>query len=255
MYSRYIKDMPLKSGPNKGELSAPEIRKLIRGHNKLTNIKVPPGLDRAGLIKFLKSKRYAVDHVNKMLIDKSMGQGRGRKIDLEKAERLTKPVPKTEEQKAATKAKKDVKVAATKKREGDLIKAGATLAKVRADTKVKKAANVKKKAASDELDRRVAVRTAQAKKRTDILKENGIPTLEDYRSGIEKISGGKILSELSAAKRKAVADFANSVEKKLSAAGATDMNVLSPGPASIMRDVGNLERHFDFLATKLLKKA
>ena len=62
MYSRYIKDMPLKSGPNKGELSAPEIRKLIRGHNKLTNIKVPPGLDRAGLIKFLKSKRYAVDH-------------------------------------------------------------------------------------------------------------------------------------------------------------------------------------------------
>tara|TARA_R110000765_G_scaffold4869_2_gene15300 strand:+ start:2060 stop:2500 length:441 start_codon:yes stop_codon:yes gene_type:complete len=146
MYSRYIKDMPLKSGKNKGELSAPEIRKLIRGHNKLTNIKVPPGLDRAGLIKFLKSKRYAVDHVNKMLIDKSMGQGRGRKIDLEKAERLTKPVPKTEEQKAATKAKKDVKVAATKKREGDLIKAGATLAKVRADTKAKKATKLLKKA-------------------------------------------------------------------------------------------------------------
>ena len=41
--------MPLKNG----ELSGPEIRVLIRGHNKLAQIKVPAGLDRDGLIKLI----------------------------------------------------------------------------------------------------------------------------------------------------------------------------------------------------------
>jgi hypothetical protein len=46
-------------------MTAAEIRTLIKGHNKLVNIKVPTGLDRDGLIKFLKSKKFEIDHKNK----------------------------------------------------------------------------------------------------------------------------------------------------------------------------------------------
>tara|TARA_R110001632_G_scaffold220253_1_gene350169 strand:+ start:1500 stop:2936 length:1437 start_codon:yes stop_codon:yes gene_type:complete len=123
--------MPLKNG----ELSGPEIRVLIRGHNKLAQIKVPPGLDRDGLIKFLKSKKYTVDHKKKRLVDDiSGGSGRGRKVTLETAKKITKPKPKTDEQKAATKAKKDMKAKATKDKEDAIkaegVKQGAALQRV-----------------------------------------------------------------------------------------------------------------------------
>ena len=49
------------------QLTLTEIRTLIRGHNKMSQIKVPSGLDRDGLIKFLKSRKYKVDHVKKIL--------------------------------------------------------------------------------------------------------------------------------------------------------------------------------------------
>ena len=55
--------MVLKRGPNKGELSAAEIRTLIRGHNKLAQIKVPTGLDRDGLIK-RSQQRHLLLNVN-----------------------------------------------------------------------------------------------------------------------------------------------------------------------------------------------
>ena len=81
----------------KGELTGAEIRTLIRGHNKLVNIKVPKGLDRDGLIKFLKSKKYEVDHKNKTLVYKSIN--RCKAVSLQIAKNLTKPKPKTELQK------------------------------------------------------------------------------------------------------------------------------------------------------------
>tara|TARA_R110000751_G_scaffold54754_1_gene117653 strand:- start:697 stop:1425 length:729 start_codon:yes stop_codon:yes gene_type:complete len=123
--------MPLKNG----ELSGPEIRKLIRGHNKLAQIKVPTGLDRDGLIKFLKSKKYTVDHEKKMLVDNiSGGSSRGRRITLAKAKDITKPQPKSDAQKAATKAKKDEKAKVMKSKEDAIkaegVKQGAALQRV-----------------------------------------------------------------------------------------------------------------------------
>ena len=122
--------MPLKNG----ELSGPEIRVLIRGHNKLAQIKVPLGLDRDGLIKFLKSRKYTVDHKNKRLVDTTTGDSRGRITTLSTAKTITKPKPKTDEQKATTKAKKDMKAKATKDKEDAIkaegVKQGAALQKV-----------------------------------------------------------------------------------------------------------------------------
>ena len=81
------------------ELTMSEIRVLIRGHNKLSQIKVPSGLDREGLIKFLKSRKYTVDHVKKRLVDTTTGNSRGRITTLATAKDITKSKPKTDAQK------------------------------------------------------------------------------------------------------------------------------------------------------------
>lgn len=148
--------MPLKNG----ELSGPEIRKLIRGHNKLAQIKVPTGLDRDGLIKFLKSKKYTVDHEKKMLVDNiSGGSTRGRRITLAKAKDITKPQPKSDAQKAATKAKKDEKAKVMKSKEDAIkaegVKQGAALQRVvskRTKAKAKPAPKVAPKVKEVKLD-------------------------------------------------------------------------------------------------------
>ena len=132
--------MPLKSGPNKGELTAAEIRKLIRGHNIGVTIKVPPGLDRDGLIKFLKDRKFEIDHVKQQLIDKR--PERGKSISLEVAKARTKPVPKTEEQKQSQMDKKVKKAKETKEKEDSIkaegVKQGAALQRVIAKKKAKK---------------------------------------------------------------------------------------------------------------------
>ena len=125
--------MPLKNG----ELSTPEIRKLIRAHNVLVSIVIPPKSTRQQIIDILDKKGYTVNHKNKAIIRKD------KKIDkinvnLTRADRVLKKPEKTQEQKDAMKASKEKKAAKLKQREGDLIKAGATLAKVRAKAKAKK---------------------------------------------------------------------------------------------------------------------
>ena len=87
----------------KGELTSAEIRTLIRGHNKMTNIKVPKGLDRDGLIKWLKGRNFEVDHKNKKLVDKA--PSRGKVATLETSKAITKPKSKTQPKK--TKDQKD----------------------------------------------------------------------------------------------------------------------------------------------------
>jgi hypothetical protein len=84
--------MPYKTGEFKGELTSAEIRKLIRGHNKMSNIKVPKGLDRNGLIKWLKGRKFEVDHKNQRLVDKA--PARGKITTLATAEVITKRKPK-----------------------------------------------------------------------------------------------------------------------------------------------------------------
>ena len=73
-----------------GEMTAPELRKLIRAHNILSKIVIPKGTDREGLIKLIEGKNYKVDHKDKVIRPK---QQRGKQITLKKAEELTKPKP------------------------------------------------------------------------------------------------------------------------------------------------------------------
>lgn len=121
----------------KGELTGAEIRKLIRGHNKLTNIKVPTGLDRDGLIKFLKSKKFEVDHKNKRLIDKA--PRRGKSVSLETAKAITKPKPKTALQKQKAEEAKAEKAEKKKKEERMIRKKAVEEEKKRAKPKPKTA--------------------------------------------------------------------------------------------------------------------
>lgn len=85
--------MSSKSKVPSGELTAPELRKLIKAHNILSKIVIPKGTDREGLIKLIEGKNYVVDHKNKVIRPK---QQRGKQIKLSKAEELTKPKPKKE---------------------------------------------------------------------------------------------------------------------------------------------------------------
>ena len=86
-----------------GEMTAPELRKLIRAHNILSKIVIPKGTDREGLIKLIEGKNYKVDHKDKVIRPK---QQRGKQITLKKAEELTKPKPVSEEVKKQRAEKK-----------------------------------------------------------------------------------------------------------------------------------------------------
>lgn len=104
--------MPYKTGKMKGELTTAEIRKLIRGHNILTSIKIPKGATRDEIIKMVEQKGYMINHEKKSL-DPKGGIRKGQpRVKLEKAKELTKPKPKTELQKqkaAESKAEKEEK--------------------------------------------------------------------------------------------------------------------------------------------------
>jgi len=63
--------MPYLRGKLKGELKSSEIRKIVRLHNELSKIKIPPRLDRTALIKFIESKGFKVDHENKKIVNKN----------------------------------------------------------------------------------------------------------------------------------------------------------------------------------------
>ncbi len=86
-----------------GEMTAPELRKLIRAHNILSKITIPKGTDRNGLIKLIEGKNYTIDHKNKVIKPQ---QQRGKQITLKQAEELTKPKPVSEEVKKARAEKK-----------------------------------------------------------------------------------------------------------------------------------------------------
>ncbi len=59
--------MPYIRGKLKGELTAPELRRLIRQHNKLMSITIPTGTKRDGLLKLINDNGYKVNHAGKKL--------------------------------------------------------------------------------------------------------------------------------------------------------------------------------------------
>ena len=105
--------MPYKSGKMKGQLTTPEIRKLITAHNKLTDIKIKKGATRDDIIKLLKNSGWNVDHEKQSLIPTD--RPRKKEITLTQAKEVTKPKPKTELQKQKIKEKKEEKEVEKKK--------------------------------------------------------------------------------------------------------------------------------------------
>jgi len=59
--------MPYIRGKLKGELTAPELRRLIKQHNKLMSITIPTGTKRDGLLKLISDNGYKVNHAGKKL--------------------------------------------------------------------------------------------------------------------------------------------------------------------------------------------
>ncbi len=85
-------------------LSVKELKTLIKAHNKLSQIKIPPKAKAEDLVKLIEDNGYKVDHEKKEL--KPVVK-RGKKITMKKAEELVpKKKEKTEEDKKKTKDKK-----------------------------------------------------------------------------------------------------------------------------------------------------
>ena len=93
------------------KLSAAQIRKIIKAHNIEATVKIPAGLKKAELEKFVESKGFKINHD-----EKSISKG-GKKITLEQAEKLTTPKQKTALQKQKAAERKEEKAVAQKKKE------------------------------------------------------------------------------------------------------------------------------------------
>jgi len=90
--------MPYLKGKLKGELKVPEIRKLVRLHNELSKIKIPPKSSRDDIIALIEKNGYKVDHTAQALVPTT--RPRKKKLTLQKAEetfpkktRVKKPEP------------------------------------------------------------------------------------------------------------------------------------------------------------------
>jgi len=137
-----INHMPYLKGKLKGELKVPEIRKLVRLHNELSKIKIPPKSSRDDIIALIEKNGYKVDHTAQALVPTT--RPRKKKLTLQKAEetfpkktRVKKPVeekpleledkPKGKVKQAVEKIekpKKDFKVKVTERQKfaGDFLK-------------------------------------------------------------------------------------------------------------------------------------
>jgi len=91
--------MPRKDGT----LSAVELRRLIKQHNKLMSIQIPKGTNRDGLIKLINDNGYKINHSAQKL-EPTVKMKRKPVVNLPPA-----PVKKTSEEKKQAKDKRDKK--------------------------------------------------------------------------------------------------------------------------------------------------
>lgn len=98
--------MPFKSGELKGKLTGAELRRLIKAHNKLVSINIPPKTDRDGLIKLIEDNGYTINHEKQKLVPK-VQMKRKPTVKLPPP-----PKPKTAEEKKQAKDKKEAKAKA-----------------------------------------------------------------------------------------------------------------------------------------------
>ena len=124
--------MPYKTGKFKGELTTPEIRKLIKAHNVLVSIKIPKGSKREDIMALIKKNGYKVNH-EKQELEPVVQMKRRPKVSMKKAEKVL-PKPKTAEEKAAAKKvrvkkQQEKETEAFKKREAQVKAIGKVVAR------------------------------------------------------------------------------------------------------------------------------
>lgn len=100
-----------------GELTTPEIRKLIRAHNILSAIKIPKGAKRKDIIDLLKNKGYMIDHEKAEMRPVSKGKVQKMKIINQKKVKEVLPKTKTKLEKLKAKEAKEEKLIEKKKEE------------------------------------------------------------------------------------------------------------------------------------------
>jgi hypothetical protein len=103
------------------ELTTPEIRKLIKAHNVLMSINIPPKATRQQIFKILDDKGYMVNHVRKS-IQRRYKNERKPNVTLSQADKILKKPEKTALQKQKAEESKAKKAEAQKKRERELKK-------------------------------------------------------------------------------------------------------------------------------------
>lgn len=108
--------MRYTTGKMKGELKTPEIRKLIKAHNKLVSIVIPKGAKREDIMKIITKAGYMVDHEKAQL--RPVAKGKVKKLPVVGQGTIAKtlPKPKTAEEKKKAKMVREKKkeVAETK---------------------------------------------------------------------------------------------------------------------------------------------
>tara|TARA_R110001592_G_scaffold28832_2_gene105175 strand:+ start:861 stop:2549 length:1689 start_codon:yes stop_codon:yes gene_type:complete len=91
------------------ELTTAEIRKLIRAHNVLMSIKIPPQTSREGILKILDDKGYMVNHIRKS-IQRRYKNERKPNVTLKQADTILKKPEKTQSQIKMDVEKKKAKI-------------------------------------------------------------------------------------------------------------------------------------------------
>jgi len=86
MSERYVRDSA-KAGAKKGELKTPVIRRLVRTHNRLMDIYIPPRSTRGEIMKIIEKNGYSVNHETGTLQPKTQMK-RKQKITLKQADKL-----------------------------------------------------------------------------------------------------------------------------------------------------------------------
>ena len=245
------------------KMTSAELRKLIRAHNVLVSIKIPKGSTREDIIKIILKEGYRVDHENKKLRPIAKGKVKKMKVISQKTveEVLPKPKPKTALQKqkiAEAKAEKEEK---KKKEQRAITKQAVEKAKKGMDRKkplknksIERSSEdmkpkqpkqtqkfksqkedevrPKEKVGRPKVDpKKIKVIEPKEKRKTDgeILKENGYPTLAEYKAEI--------------------VTYVDKIAKEL----GVKANIEASPKDFFDRQVGNLQRQFDFLAEKLRK--
>ena len=101
--------MRYTTGKMKGELKTPEIRKLIKTHNKMVSINIPKGAKREDIMKIVTKAGYMVDHEKGELRPVSKGKVKKLPVVTQKSVQKTLPKPKTAEEKKKAKVMRDKK--------------------------------------------------------------------------------------------------------------------------------------------------